>query len=207
MKPGISVVIPTHPGREAYLALATASAWGQTLKPEAVHVVVDQDHAGAAATRDLGLRMVETEWVAFLDSDDVLYADHLRTLMAGANVYQADYVYSWYEIINRAGNVVPPHVPDPLKHFGQPFDPEHPVQTTITTLVRTELAQSVGFHAPPAGEMTHGQVAGEDWFFTLGCVAAGAKIVHVPRRTWGWRHWGIGAPGRPGNTSGRGDRW
>lgn len=205
MKPGISIVIPSHPGREAYLKLAVESAWGQSLRPEAVHVVTDLEHAGAAVTRDLGLRMVETEWTAFLDSDDVLYADHLRTLMIGATTYRADYLYSWYDIINRHGRVL--DVKDPLGHFGKPFDPDHPTQTTITTLVRTELAQQVGFSAPVAGEMVAGQVAGEDWRFTLGCIEAGGRIAHVPKRTWCWRHHGVGRPGMPGNTSGRGDRW
>lgn len=206
MKPGVSVVIPTHAGREAYCALAVASAWGQLVKPAAVHVVEDTTHAGAAATRDRGLRMVETQWTAFLDSDDVLYAEHLRVLLAGARLHRADYVYAWYDMIDSRGRV---HrgVRDVLPGFGQSFDPERPVQTTVTVLVRTELAQQVGFQAPTPGEMIDGQVAGEDWRFTLGCLAAGGRIVHVPRRTWGWRHWGVGSPRRPGNTSGRGDRW
>jgi len=205
VKPGISVVIPTHPGREPYLKLAVESAWAQRRMPRLVHVVEDLEHNGAAITRDRGLRKVETEWVAFLDSDDVMYPDHLSTLLAGAKVHGADYVYSWYEIINRHGTVV--HVKDPLEHFGKPFDPDRPTQTTVTTLVRTELAQSVGFDAPVAGETVGGQVAGEDWRFTLGCLAAGAKVVHVPKVTWGWRHHGIGSPGHAGNTSGLGSRW
>lgn len=204
MRPGVSVVVPTHLGREAYCELAVASAWGQLVKPAAVHVVEDTTHAGAAATRDRGLRMVETEWTAFLDSDDVLYPEHLRILLAGARIHRADYVFSYFHVIDRVGRK---QAVDPLGLFGHVFDPERPHQTTITILVKTELAQSVGFHAPPVGEMTRGQVAGEDWFFTLGCVAAGARIVHVPRRTWLWRHHGVGSPGRGGNTSGRGDRW
>lgn len=205
MRPGISVVIPTHAGREAYLGLAVASARGQSYAPREVHVVEDVGHAGAAVTRDVGLRMVDTEWTAFLDSDDVMYRHHLRTLSAGAMVWGADYVYSWYDMIDAAGR---PYrgVRDVLPHFGRPFNPDRPTQTTVTVLVRTELAQSVGFSAPEPG-MVDGQVAGEDWRFLLGCLDAGAKVVHVPRRTWGWRHWGVGAPGRAGNTSGRGDRW
>jgi len=204
VKPGISVVIPTHAGREQYLALAEASAWGQQVRPVAVHVAVDTSHAGAAATRNAGLRLVDTEWTAFLDSDDVMYPDHLRTLLAGARVHRADYMFSYFDVIDHAGRVL---AVDPLGLFGHPFDPVRPTQTTVTTLVRTELARAVGFEAPIPGEMVDGQVAGEDWRFTLGCVEAGAKIVHVPRRTWGWRHWGRGAAGCPGNTSGRGDRW
>ena len=205
MKPGVSVVIPTHAGREQYLDLALASVWGQSERVERVHVVEDTEHQGAAATRDTGLRRVETEWTAFLDSDDVMYAEHLRTLMAGARVHRADYAYAWYDIVGADGRIW--QGPDVLSGFGRPFDPDRPTQTTVTVLVRTELAQQVGFRAPTPGETIDGQVAGEDFGFTLGCVAAGAKVVHVPRRTWAWRHHGVGAPGRPGNTSGRGDRW
>lgn len=204
MKPGVSVVIPTHAGRERYLELAVASAWGQLVGPAAVHVVEDESHAGAAATRDRGLRLVETEWTAFLDSDDVLYREHLRVLLAGARIHRADYVFSYFDVIDELGRR---RAVDPLGLFGRVFDPSAPHQTTITVLVRTELAQAVGFRAPTPGGMVDGQVAGEDWEFTLGCVAAGARVVHVPRRTWGWRHHGPGAPGRPGNTSGLGTRW
>lgn len=200
----MSVVIPTHAGRERYLELAVASAWGQLVRPAAVHVVEDTTHAGAAATRDRGLRMVDTEWTAFLDSDDVLYREHLRVLLAGARIHGADYVFSYFHVIDALGRR---RLGDPLGLFGHPFDVGRPTQTTITVLVRTELARAVGFQAPVPGEMVDGQVAGEDWRFTLGCVAAGARIVHVPRRTWGWRHWGAGSPGTPGNTSGRPDRW
>jgi glycosyltransferase involved in cell wall biosynthesis len=77
---------------------------------------------------------------------------------------------------------------------------EDPHQTTITVLVRTELAQSVGFRPPPSHQSVLGQAYGEDYAFTLGCVAAGARIVHLPERTWEWHHTGE-------NTSGRPDRW
>jgi hypothetical protein len=80
--------------------------------------------------------------------------------------------------------------------FGRPFDPADPTHTTMTVLVRTELAQQI--HFTPR-EPEH-YVGGEDWRFTLGCVAAGAKIVHLPEQTWFWSHHG-------GNTSGREDRW
>jgi hypothetical protein len=149
--------------------------------------------------------MVETEWTAFLDSDDLMYREHLRVLLAGARLHRADYVFSYFEIGDRNGRLV--GNADPLRLFGHVFDPERPTQTTITVLVRTELAQQVGFQAPPVGEMTAGQVAGEDFRFTCQCIDAGAKVVHIPRRTWLWRHWGVGTPNRPGNTSGLGSRW
>lgn len=102
----------------------------------------------------------------------------------------ADYVFSWFVLGSMCGNV------DRLGHFGREFDPANPHHTTMTVLVKTELAQAVGF-TPPEDKA---RVGGEDWRFTLGCVAAGAKIVHLPERTWTYSC-------LPGNTSGLPDRW
>jgi len=205
VRPGVSVVIPTISGREQLLAEAVASVEAQTLRPgpQIIHVVKDVGHRGAGVARDAGLRKVDTKWVAFLDDDDVMYPEHLAVLMDAA--WDADYVFAWYDVIDRAGRIQPTW--DPLPHFGHPFDPQVPTQTTITVMVRTELAQEVGFLDTPEDGLVDGQRAGEDWRFTLGCVAAGARFLHVPRRTWAWRHWGAGSPGRPGNTSGMASRW
>ena len=81
--------------------------------------------------------------------------------------------------------------PFPDTHYTNPFDPEDPVETTITTLVKTELAQSVGFQPLDRGEIN----SGEDRYFTLGCLEAGGKITHLVDRTWYWFH-------HSGNTSG-----
>lgn len=153
-----------------------------------------QDYAkeGAPANRDAALRRVTTEWVAFLDDDDEFKPGHLNCLVAAQQESDADYVYSWYDVIGGT---------DPLPHFGKVFDHCNPTQTTITTLVRTELAQDVGFIHPLKDELTpDGNTYGEDWAFTLNCVTAGAYVYHTPYRTWNWHHHGA-------NTSGRPDRW
>jgi hypothetical protein len=205
MKDGITVVIPTIPPRARLLERAFASVQAQKLPPVATVVQLDEDHRGAAATRQRGLEQVTTEWVAFLDDDDELMPGHLRALSIAARKFQADYVFSYFMVKDGLGRERPDV--DPLGHFGKPFDPDRPHQTTITTLVRTELAQAIGFREPPPGALINGECYGEDFQFTVECVKAGATIVHVPRRTWFWHHHGIGQPGVPGNTSGRPDRW
>ena len=189
MKPGVSVVTPFHEQRRAngMLERAARSVRAQTVP---VHHVLAEDihHLGAAITRAHGLHLVETEWTAFLDSDDEMDSDHIEHLLACAKETGADYVYPWFRVVGGT---------DPFPMFyGKPFDPSAPNSTTITILVRTELAKQVGFAADPTV-----QVAGEDFLFTKGCIAAGAKIVHLPRRSWTWHH-------GPQNTSGlptRGD--
>jgi glycosyltransferase involved in cell wall biosynthesis len=179
----VSVVVPYHPARvtNGMLARAVASVNAQTA-PHKLITVEDTERQGAAATRQRGLDTATTEWVAFLDSDDEMDPDHIEQMLACAADTGADYVYPWFRVVGGSD-------PFPM-FFGKPWDDAAPHCTTITILVRTELVREIGFHG----------LYNEDWNFTLGCVAAGAKIVHLPRRSWTWHHHGSG------NTSGMPDR-
>jgi hypothetical protein len=194
----IGVVIPTHDARvrNGMVDRAVASVWAQKLQPAELHVAVDRGGEGAWGTRDRGLRAVRAEWTAFLDSDDEFMPHHLRALALYAQRTGADYVYSYYMVKDALGRERPDV--DPLRHFGETFDPNDPIQTTITMLVRTELAQAVGFHAPPIDAEVGGQRYGEDYQYTLECVKAGATILHLPQRTWWWHHHGLNTSGLPG---------
>jgi hypothetical protein len=184
----VTVAIASIPPRRGdLLPEAIGSVYAQDHPVDALAVATDVCREGAWATRQRALDMVRTDWVAFLDDDDLLYPQHVRRLLETARAEAADYVFSYFD--RR-------HTTDVLRTFGRPFDPARPYPTTITVLVRTELAQSVGFSAPDPRD----EAGGEDWRFTLGCVQAGAHVVHLPEETWHWRHWGH-------NTSGRPDRW
>lgn len=196
----ITVVIPSIPPRADLLRTAVASVQTQWALPAEVVIEMDTEHAGAAVTRDAGLQRVTTPWVAFLDDDDWFLPQHLSLLFAFALEERVDYAYSWFETYPAGGD------PFPSTHFTEPWNPAEPRQTTVTTLVRTELAQEVGFATAPEDGLIAGQRAGEDWHFTLRCNELG-RIAHLPERTWVWRHWGFGQPGIPGNTSGLGARW
>jgi hypothetical protein len=191
----ITVAIPAHPARvkNGMLTRALTSVNNQKLLPTAVSVAIDHDSGGAWATRQRALEAVRTPWVAFLDSDDEFMPHHLRALALCAQRTGADYCYSYFLVRDALGRERPEV--DPLHHFGETFNPTDPIQTTITMLVRTELAQAIGFQPPPIDDTVGGQRYGEDYAFTLGCVAAGANIVHLPQRTWWWNH-------HLGNTSG-----
>lgn len=204
MREKITVCIPTIPPRREMLLRAQLSVSFQTYPAEAISIAQDIDHRGAGVTRQRALDAAQTDWVAFLDDDDAFMAHHLDTLMRAAQEHDADYVYSYYMVQDGSGAERPDI--DPLGHLGRPFDTANPHQTTVTTLVRRELAQEARFSAPEAAEID-GQVYGEDFQFTVDCCRLGAKVVHVPERTWWWHHHGMGAPGVQGNTSGRGDRW
>jgi GT2 family glycosyltransferase len=202
VRPGITVVIPTIEPRVDALKRAFDSVVSQTVQPAAVVVVFDHDHDGAAVTRHAGLEQVRTEWTAFLDDDDTMDCDHLQMLYGTAIEYGADYVWSRFRIGYPHGQYADGPAPLGPGTFEQWVD-DRPVQTTITTLVRTELALKVGgFTAftDDGGREIDGQRYGEDFDFTLRMRAAGAVFRHAPRVTWTWNHHGS-------NTSGRGDRW
>lgn len=179
MKPGVTIVTPFHEQRRAngMLERAAASVRAQTVP---VHHILAEDihHLGAAITRAHGLHLVDTEWTAFLDSDDEMDPDHVEQLLACAADTGADYVYPWFRVVGGSD-------PFPM-FFGKPWDDAHPHSTTITILVRTELAQQVGFRG-----------VGEDFAFTKGCIVAGAKIVHLPVRSWTWWHHSRNTSGLP----------
>lgn len=204
MNPGITVAIPAHPSRvkNGMLEKALRSIYIQEHPAHAIAVAIDQDRGGASRTRQRALDMVQTEWVAFLDSDDWFMPQHLARLVAAQRETGADYVYSWYQLVV-LGHAR--HISEgdhdgvfPWTHFSEPWDPANPRQTTITTMVRTELAQQIGFWAmDDAEKFPDGHRVGEDYLFTLECNRLG-RIYHLPERTWCWNHHGLNTSGRPG---------
>lgn len=195
MIPGISVVIPTVAPRRAMLREALRSVADQTLAPDAIIIQEDVNREGAAVTRQKGTDRVDTDTVAFLDDDDVLYPQHLERLHATMQETGADLVYGWFDV--QGGT-------DPFPQFeGLPWDSAVPRQFPVTYLARTEAIRVAGgwtdgwdpANAENPGTDEYGNRAGEDFRLTLRLVANGAKIVHLPERTWGWRH-------HVGNTSG-----
>lgn len=98
----ISVVIPVYDGA-FHLAETIETALAQTLAPRAIIVVDDgsedatpqvaarfgeairyvrQPHGGAARARNLGTQCVETEYLAFLDGDDLWAPNKLEKQLA-----------------------------------------------------------------------------------------------------------------------------
>lgn len=186
LTPGITVAIPAHPARlqNGMLDRAIKSVSYQSAPPAAVSVAVDLNGDGAPATRQRALDAVQTEWVAFLDSDDFFMPRHLELLARHAEETGADMVYSWFKILDARGSILEDDPVFPATHFTEPFDPDNPIETTITTLVRTDLAKQVGFQALNRGEVN----TGEDRRFVLELLARGAKISHLVEKTWIWHH-------------------
>lgn len=188
----ITVCIPSIPSRTLLLHRAVESVLAQTHPAAAVSIARDLHREGGAATRQRALEAVRTPWVAFLDDDDEMMPEHLEKLFRHAQETNADYVYSWFETVPNGRDPFPPN------HFTDPFNPSNPIETTITILVRTEIANRAGGFQPhfEANE----EWPGEDRRFTLACIELGANIQHLPERTWYWHH-------DSNNTSGLASRW
>ncbi len=103
MKSNITAVVPVYNGKR-YLREAVESIIGQTLRPERLIIIDDgssdgstdvlkgleaqipitiirQDNSGQAASRNKGIALAETEFVALLDQDDIWYPKHCEMLI------------------------------------------------------------------------------------------------------------------------------
>lgn len=199
----LTVVITTIPTRSARLQIALQSVANQTLSPSEVIVQCDTERLGAPGNRDNGLAKVKTKYVAFLDDDDYFYPEHLELLYNTAVKEDADLVYSWFDVDGGT---------DPFpENFGKPWDPKNPVQTTVTTLGKTDSYREAGGFSGMEGlteeelfERAQGNAAGEDFRLVYKMNLQNAKIVHLPKRTWAYVHW---RDYNGGNTSGLASRW
>lgn len=204
----VTVVIPTHPGRELLLERALASVWAQTRQPDAVIVSPDPTATGAAATRNRGLAMVGTEWTAWLDSDDELLPNHLADCMAHAEESGADLVYPWMHVIGGRDPMAVPVNGMLVNPYQHDFGPEQAVHLhnvgnfiPVTYIVRTGLARLVGGMPEPVAVPIERSGSGrieEDYGFLIRLLDAGATFSHCKVRSWKYHL-------HSANTGGRGE--
>lgn len=182
----VTILIPHIPPRAKELTRAVLSTALQQRKPDAIVVVTDNEGAGSAVTRNRGLAMVKTKWVAFLDDDDELLPTHLQLLMRFVRDHDVDVVYPGCRVINPLlGGEIP--VQEEWGRFTKPFDAKllrKKSYIPVTSLVRTELAQRAGF-GPPDHNRTSKY---DDWGFYVRLLDLGARFEHLPKRTWVWHH-------------------
>lgn len=198
----VTVCIPSFPRRARLLEEAVASAKNQTSGTPEIIVEVDTVGMGAARNRNAALARATSEWVAFLDDDDILYPEHIETCLQTAHAEGADLVYPWFDL-HEGVDPLSVRINDRyVTPFGRKFSDDHEKHLRtegnfipVTVLVKRELLMDVGgFPQPSTPEWPH--TTCEDWGCWLRLLDAGAKFAHAPHRTWRWR-W------HPGNTSGR----
>jgi glycosyltransferase involved in cell wall biosynthesis len=183
----ITVCVPTLPGRASMLRRALMSVEAQTYPAYKVEVATDEFGDGAAITRNRALFAARTKWVAFLDDDDVLYPEHLETLVRCQLETGADVVWPWFDV-SGGGDPFP-------MHYGRQWDPTQPHSFPITALVRRIVAVKAGGF--PVIDPVSLTCAGEDFAFWCRLSEMGARFAHVRARTWRWNHWAGNTGGLP----------
>jgi glycosyltransferase involved in cell wall biosynthesis len=195
MKDGVTVCVPTIPGRDKLLQRALLSVQRQEIPPVDCFVKLDSERRGAAWARNQLLDWVQTEWLAWLDDDDELLPNHLKVLRRGARASRADLVYSYPEFVGGRDPLATSKNDKLVSPYGVRFGEEQAAHLRawgnfipVTYLVRTEIARRVG-GMPEAGTFktsTYAGVSGdcEDYGFLLRLLDAGAKFHHVPAVTW-----------------------
>lgn len=161
----LTVVIPLYNQREA-IRKCVASVQRQEGAAVARTLVVDDasadgsadvaselgcdvirlpENGGAAAARNVGLREADTEWVAFLDSDDEWHPELLRTLWPATAEHVLVSGTAYLRVGDRVRTLLGPTSP-PGTLLASPRDalvPANPVVTSAT-MVRRELADGLG---------------------------------------------------------------
>ncbi|WP_022882134.1 glycosyltransferase family 2 protein [Gryllotalpicola ginsengisoli] len=117
------LVIPTY-RRAAYVREAVRSARRQTVPFDRIVVVCDgpQDeveavlagtgvevlvvpHGGVAAARNAGVAALDTDWVSFLDDDDLLHPDYLSRVRDFASAHPTEgALNAWYWVFGGHGD-------------------------------------------------------------------------------------------------------
>lgn len=174
----VTVITPTIPERARMLAEAIATVAAQTAPPTGHLIAVDHRRSGPAELRTLLVGSASTEWVAFLDDDDLLDADHLERLaeVAGPDV---DVAYSWCRLDP------PGAIGD--QFYNQPYDRQalrrHGI-FPITVLARRAAILDCGGFRP--------EDRYEDWALWNRMADRGARFACLPEPTWTYRFHGRG---------------
>jgi glycosyltransferase involved in cell wall biosynthesis len=165
----VTVIIPTI-GRES-LVEATASVHAQTVPCELL-IGHDGTGRGPARVRNSLLAVVTTPWVVFLDDDDLLDPEFVRTLLDHSG--DADVVIPWCRF---SGRTIPRKYHNPLG-----FDREQLRRHgcwPVTVLARTQTVLDVGGFPKDARY--------EDWEMFNRLADNGARFTVVPRELWTYR--------------------
>lgn len=162
----VSVVVATF-GDQSWVELAKERAIPSALAFDVPVIAVHDDTLHDA--RNTGMRMVDTEWICFLDADDELepgYFDHLATGIADLRVPSVRYVANGSEATPRVPTVAghAHHCTAECLPFGN--------YMVIGTLAPTALVRRLGgFRDFPWSE---------DWDLWVRCWKAGASVETIP---------------------------
>jgi hypothetical protein len=155
---------------------------------------------GAAGARNAALNLVQSEWVGFVDDDDLPDPDHVESLLALALATGADVAYPRFRVLG--GDYSRRRSLGDLVGIMEDVDGQGPEAFTgtlragnfipVTVLARTSAVRAVGGF--PVGEAAPQHPFPpyprlEDWGLWLRMLDNGARFAHLPEVTWTWRQW------------------
>lgn len=171
----VDILTPTIPERASLLQEACASVSAQTFKDVRHLIRVDENHLGPAITRNHLIGMSTSEWVIFLDDDDLLDPEFTQLHLSHARESGADIVYSLCRYPPNSERRPPIGEFDPIRLSRGNYIP-------ITALVRrSTLTRTSGFKPG---------VKFEDHRLWLDLLDVGAKFSHLPKVCWTYRIYG-----------------
>ena len=194
----ISVIIPVY-NAEAYLPACIESALSQNDVATEILLVDDgstdsslaicdsygakhgavrvfhTENRGVSHARNIGLDNASGEYITFLDADDALLPDALRTLSEILRQENADIAVGKKRIIDRGGNIIEPSYPEPTECW-QGTDglaqslKDHPATYSVWgKLYRAGLLEDIRFE--------EGRAVHEDSFFVFLCMLKEPKVI------------------------------
>jgi hypothetical protein len=169
----ITVLTASIPERRGMLLEALASVGSQTLPPVAHLVGIDAARVGAPRMYNALASGVGTEWLTFLDDDDLLDPSHLQTLAASAGDVDVVYARPRFVGLDRR-----------QPHYLAPFDPvrlQCASLVPITALVRTAAFRAIGGFP---------ETRTYDWDLWKAISRAGFMFRAVDEVTWAYRFHG-----------------
>lgn len=170
----LPVITPTIKGREALLIGCSESVARQTIGTSH-HIGMDATMAGPAVIRNAILGLVQHEYVAFVDDDDVLDPEHCELLLGACLDHNADLAYSWHR--TEGATPIVPRVEWGDEAHGLMLTGRNLIPVTVVAR-REALLEAGGFN--PADRY-------EDFELWLRMLHAGCSFVTVPRETWTYR--------------------
>lgn len=208
MKSNICAIIPVYNGRR-YLREAVESVVKQTLRPDRLIIiddgstdgslevleelalpmpltVISQANRGQAASRNKGVSLAGTEFIAFLDQDDIWYPRHCELLLAHLQASpKMGWAYSNCDSVAQDGTLIMARMLDsfPITH------PKRDLRTCLSEdmfiLPSAALIRRTAFEE--IGGFDEQLVGYEDDDLFLRLFVAGWDNAHIPESLSFWR--------------------
>jgi len=205
----ISVIVPVY-NVAAYLDACVGSLTGQTYKNLEIILiddgstdqsgalcdewekrdtrirVVHQKNQGLSAARNRGLEIISGEYVAFLDSDDIIYEDAYRRMVKALERTQADVAICQEVLFYEDGFTFPAYEAvwrektedrvQLLKHLTDAWN-------VAAVIVNNKLYRKnlIGEHSFPVGRKM------EDNYFNMDVLSDATRAVWVEQKLYGYR--------------------